>query len=124
MFLRELAAAHLRYSHLSLLTLDEIDSFIRYTRHLKTEILLHVTHSATPTDAPEITPSPPFRLPQYINEFLKNMMKWSDPQTIQAWDLLKSTVWEEGHCELTNTELSLFQYYGSKSYRSDERICE
>jgi hypothetical protein len=119
MLLRDLLAAHTSSRLLNSVSLSEIDQFLRFACSVKQEILLHVPHISG-GDSGSV---PPYRLPQYIHDFLQNLMQWTDAEVIEAWSIFRFTVWDEEQApHLSAEEISLFDYHGAVVARSDERL--
>lgn len=99
----------------------QIDRFVRVTRRLKHE--LQIIRPATADSA-----TPPHRLPQYVHEFLRDALSWTDLETMQCWSALKAIVWSDEHGpneELTPDDIALFQLYGNPAHaRKQEQLGE
>jgi hypothetical protein len=89
----------------------QIEKFVRFTRKLKCEIQIHLPRDIVDSE------TPPFRLPQYVHEFLRDVLIFTDLETMQCWSALKEVIWNESlgaSEELTAEEAGLFQFHGSK----------
>lgn len=99
----------------------QIDRFIRFGQRLKREI-----QSVLPPTAD--LNQPPHRLPQYVHEFFRNALAFTDLETMQCWSALKDVVWSENgeHAEELNADDTLlFQLHGaSPVMHKQERLGE
>lgn len=90
--------------------LQKLNDFIRYARHLKPEIQLNQPFKVF---------VPPLRLPQYIHEFLRDILALDDLEMLQCWMALKSVVWDTSsanmiNCDFTPAEMAAFQECGMR----------
>jgi hypothetical protein len=110
--LKDITAALLPFPELySTVPFLQIDRFVRFAKRLKREIQIVLPPTASPT-------VPPLRLPQYVHEFLRDALVFTDLETMQCWSSLQHVIWQE--CsgefeELTDDEAALFQLYGTSS---------
>jgi hypothetical protein len=121
--LKSIVDALVQYPDLySTIPILQIERFVRFTRQLKREIQIYLPQDIVDSD------TPPFRLPQYVHEFLRDALVFTDLETMQCWGALKGIIWNEwdgASDELTAEEAALFQLHGSKAtLPQNERIGE
>ncbi|KDQ58768.1 hypothetical protein JAAARDRAFT_69191 [Jaapia argillacea MUCL 33604] len=95
------------------LTWKDVDKYIRFARRLKSEIRLHLSPGLD---------DPPYRLPQYLHEFLRDLLGFEDLQTMQCWSALRGIIWQDGPAHLYAEEVDAFVKRGSQPSRASEKV--
>ncbi|KDQ56438.1 hypothetical protein JAAARDRAFT_70720 [Jaapia argillacea MUCL 33604] len=65
---------------------------------------------------------PPYRLPQYLHEFLRDLLAFEDLQTMQCWSALRGIIWQDGPAHLYAEEVDVFVKRGSQPLRASEKV--
>ncbi|KAJ3964976.1 hypothetical protein EV361DRAFT_11479 [Lentinula raphanica] len=94
------------------LSLPTIDRFIRFTRHLKQEIILGLV---------DVT-IPPSSLPNHVQQFLLRSLELSKNIIDLLWKNFCQYIWELDDPYLDMNERALFDNYGSQTERKERRL--